>query len=58
MADSQAKAAWIKEHTTFIGVKLNNNTDSDLIAKLDSVPSKQGYIKDLIRADLARSENN
>lgn len=58
MADSQAKAAWIKANTTFIGVKLNKNTDRDLIAKLDSVPNKQGYIKNLIRADLARSENS
>lgn len=58
MADSPAKAAWDKKHTAYIGLKLNKRTDADLIAKLDSVPSKQGYIKDLIRADLARSAIN
>lgn len=27
--------------------------DADILAKLDSVPNKQGYIKELIRADIA-----
>lgn len=27
--------------------------DADILAQLDSVPNKQGYIKDLIRADIA-----
>lgn len=52
MADSQAKAAWDKSHTVFIGLKLNKKTDAEIIAKLQSVPSKQGYIKDLIKADI------
>ena len=28
--------------------------DADILAQLDAVPNKQGYIKDLIRADIAR----
>ena len=36
-----------------LSLKLNLRTDSDIINKLSSVPSMQGYIKDLIRADLA-----
>lgn len=32
---------------------LNHNTDSDVLQKLNAVPSKQGYIKSLIRADIA-----
>lgn len=35
-------------------LKLNRNTDHDIIDKLDSVPNKQGYIKGLIRADIER----
>lgn len=33
-------------------LKLNRGTDADIIAKLESVKSVQGYIKELIRKDL------
>lgn len=54
MADSQAKATWDKSHTAFIGLKLNQNTDAAILAKLATVPNKQGYIKDLIKADISK----
>lgn len=54
MPDSEAKRDWMKSNTTFIGLKLNNNTDSDIIQKLATVPSKQGYIKALIKADIEK----
>ena len=38
-------------------VKLNKNTDADILTKLAAVPNKQGYIKQLIRADIERSGN-
>lgn len=31
-------------------------TESDIIEKLESVPNKAGYIKQLIRADIAASK--
>ena len=34
--------------------RLNNKYESDLIEWLDSQPNKQGYIKQLIRDDIAR----
>ena len=34
------------------GIKLSKSTDADIIAKLDRQASVQGYIKDLIRADM------
>lgn len=37
---------------------LNRNTDSDVIAKLETVENKQGYIKELIRQDIANSTTN
>lgn len=40
--------------TVQIMVKLNNKTDADIIQKLSSEPNKQGYIKRLIRAEIAR----
>lgn len=55
MPDSEAKKAWRAAHTTRVVMDLNHNTDADLLARLEEVPSKQGYIKRLIREDIARS---
>jgi len=41
-----------KVHTERVGLKLNKETDRDILDKLKTVPSKQGYIKALIRADM------
>lgn len=38
--------------TRQIRLKLNLNSDADILAKLDAVDNKQGYIKDLIRKDI------
>lgn len=35
-----------------VHIKLNCETDKDIIDKLESVDSMQGYIKSLIRKDL------
>lgn len=35
-------------------MQLSYGTDSDIIDFLDSLPNKQGYLKELIRADLER----
>lgn len=45
-----------KTHTTRYQLKLNNNTDKDIIDKLNSVKSKQGYIKECIRKDLEQNK--
>lgn len=39
-------------NTVQLKMKLNKKTDADILAKLDEVPNKQGYIKQLIRDDL------
>ena len=39
-----------------LGFSIEN--DSDILAKLDSVENKQGYIRDLIRADIARKNQS
>lgn len=51
-----ANAAWMKANTTRVYMKLTNNTDKDILQKLETVPSKQGYIKRLIREDLGRND--
>ena len=37
-----------------MSLKLNKKTDADVIAKLETVPSKLWYIKELIRKDIKR----
>lgn len=56
MADSQAKRDWMKANTTIITMKLNHRTDADIIEQLTNVQNKNGYIKQLIRADIAKDQ--
>ena len=42
-------------HTTAVRLKLNLKTDADILARLAEVGNKQGYIKALIRADIAKA---
>ena len=51
MADSEAKKNWMKENTTFVGLKLNHNTDSDILEALQG-KQKQTEIKRLLRIAL------
>lgn len=55
-AEAQIKAQkkYDAENTRQVHLKLNRLTDSDVLERLDAVPSKQGYIKRLIREDLAK----
>lgn len=45
--------AYDKAHARWINMKFNLKTDADILDYLDSKPNKQGYIKSLIRADIA-----
>lgn len=55
--DSNLRAItkFTKEKTISVNLRLNKNTDADIIAKLETVDSKMGYIKALIRADIAKN---
>lgn len=55
-AQKRAKAKYDMLNTTQIKMKLNNNTDADILNKLAAVPNKQGYIKELIRNDIQSNE--
>ena len=41
-----------KENTKRVFIKLNKNTDTDILDYLESVSKKQGYIKELIIKDM------
>ena len=51
-AQIKAVAKYDATHTVQFKVKLNKETDADIIAKLESVENKQGYVKGLIRQDI------
>lgn len=46
-----AQARYDEANTVQIKLKLNIKTDADILARLEQVGNKQGYIKALIRAD-------
>jgi hypothetical protein len=52
LADAHQK--WVVQNTTRVVMNLNHNTDPDILEKLATVQSKQGYIKQLIRDDIAK----
>ena len=52
MKKETAKERYDKANTVQVKLKLNKKTDADILDKLQSVDNKQGYIKELIRADL------
>lgn len=43
---------WKKKNTQLITMRLNKYTDRDVLQFLKSLPNKQGYIKELVRADM------
>ena len=58
MDKKKSHQQWVAENTTRVVMNLNHNTDKDVLEKLSQVPSKQGYIKTLIREDIARETND
>lgn len=51
-AQRKASAKYDAANTKTYAVKLNRNTDADIISKLESEENVQGYIKGLIREDI------
>ena len=46
---------WDRENTRQVKFKFNLRTDADILAHLDAQQNIQGYVKRLIRDDIARS---
>ena len=53
-AQRKAQRRYDARNTRQVHIKLNLRTDKDVLERLDEVQSKQGYIKRLIREDLAK----
>lgn len=43
-----------RENCVRLSMKLNLKTDADILRRLEEVGNKQGYVKALIRADMAK----
>lgn len=56
-AQKKATRKYDDAKTVQFKMKLNKGTDADILKKLDSVSNKQGYIKELIRADIDKGEH-
>lgn len=54
-AHNRAVKKYDEANTKQIKLKLNKRTDADILEALESVPNKQGYIKSLIRQDIAQN---
>ena len=53
-ARTRANMKYAKSHVRQIKFSFNIDTDADILEKLDGVENKQGYIKELIRADIKK----
>lgn len=53
-AQKKASSKWDAANTIQVKLKLNKVNDADVLQRLNEVESKQGYIKQLIRDDIAR----
>lgn len=51
-AQKRASKKYEAENCVRLNLKLNKKTDADVLARLAAVGNKNGYIKDLIRADI------
>ena len=52
---SMIQAKYDAKNSKVYSLKFNRKTDAEIIEKLDQVESRNGYIKQLIREDLART---
>ena len=55
-AEKKAVKKYDAANTRQIHLKLNTKTDADILDHLDRQKSKQGYIKKVIRRDMAKSD--
>lgn len=53
----RASAKYDAANTVSVRLKMNINTEMDIIERLEEVGNKNGYIKQLIRDDINRRRN-
>jgi len=53
MGEYEYRQQWQKDHTVLVPLRLNRNTDGDIVSAIENARSKQGEIKRLVRLGLA-----
>ena len=53
---TEAQRKYDATHCRYFYLKYNTTTDADVISKLESVQSKQDYIRQLIRDDIGTAK--
>lgn len=53
---TRAEAEWVRKNTRRFMAVFSDLTDGDVIERLKAQDNKQGYMKRLIRADIARGK--
>ena len=53
---TEAQRKYDTTHCRYFYLKYNTTTDADVISKLESVRSKQDYIRQLIRDDIGTAQ--
>jgi hypothetical protein len=54
----RASAKYDTANTISVRLKININTEMDIIERLEEVGNKNGYIKQLIRDDIQKNASN
>ena len=54
-AAKAAKAKYDAKTAKYLSLKLNRNTDGDIIQHLEQIENIQGYLKRLIREDMKKT---
>lgn len=53
-AAKKASKKYDQNNTKMLSVKLNKNTDQEILEHMEHIQNKQQYIKNLIRSDILR----
>lgn len=53
MGKYDTQTAWKASNTTRVVINLNHRTDADLLHYLETVPNRQGLLKQLLRKHIA-----
>ena len=54
---AKAVKKWQSQHVKRYGFPVMIDTEPEVIEKLESVPNKSGYIKDLIKKDISKNKS-
>jgi len=58
MAYYPANARYHKKNIVTVSIGLNRKNDGDIIDFMEGMKNKSGYLKELIRADMAKRKND